>query len=105
MKKNLFAIIALFIAISTSAFTNIKTFESDLVWFQVDAYTGEATSPLSGVKGDEPPVTCPPGQYHCAAAISISQGEVTQNSNGTFRINSGVDITDQQTMDASRSKN
>lgn len=105
MKKKIFAIVAIMIAVGSSAFTKIKRDQSDLVWFQVDAYSAEAINSSNGVRGDNPPITCPSGSLHCASALSISEGEVNPNSNGTFTIANGVDITDANTMNDTRNKN
>lgn len=105
MKKNFFAVIAIIIAVSTSAFTMIKRDVSDLVWFEVDASTGMAISPSDGVQGDNPPISCPSGADHCATALKISQGEVNNNGDGTFTIASGVNITSPTYYDDTRSKN
>lgn len=106
MKKKFMAIVAVIIAISASAFTVIKKTSSDLVWFEVNGNSGSALNGVSGgVQGDEPPINCPNGSKFCSTALSISDGEVIDNGDGTYGIASGVDITSSAYFDQRRMKN
>lgn len=105
MKKISFLpLLALLFAVAASAFTVVHQQNSDLVWFEVDPSTGEALNQNSGgLQGSEPPISCPDGSFYCARALSLEQGEVVDNMDGTFGIATGVDIT--QHYNAQRQKN
>ncbi len=106
MKKNFLAIVAVTLAIATTAFTKAKKLDSDLVWFEVHATAGTALNSVDGGRqGDNPPMSCPTGNKYCSAALSISQGEVVDNNDGTFGITSGVDISDPGYFNQRRTKN
>ncbi len=106
MKKRFLAIAAVVIAISASAFTVIKKTSSDLVWFEVNATSGSALNGATGgLQGDDPAINCPTGSKFCSTALSISDGEVVDNEDGTYGIASGVDITSSAYFDQRRMKN
>lgn len=88
-------IIAFVIAIGTSAFIKVQQLDSDLVWFKIDPQTGQPLNASSGgMLSDTDPFSCDVTQTQvCSVALSISQGEVTQNS-GTYGIAPGVDPLD-----------
>jgi|SRR6476620_6927487 len=98
-------LLALVLAFAASAFTTVQTLDSDLVWFPVNS-SGQALNSMSGGRqGDNPPINCPGGLTYCATALSISQGEVVNNGDGTFGVASGVDITSSSTYEQRRNKN
>ena len=97
--------IALVVALSLSAFTKAKQMDSDLVWFEVNS-SGQALHPTDGgVQGDSSPFGCSTGTLKCATALSISQNEVQENMDGSYRIASGVDITSSSYYNAREFKN
>ncbi len=93
MKKQLFGVLAIVVAISASAFTHIKAKPaSDLVWFEVNA-SGNPLHPALGEQGDNPPAAynCSTGSTRCARAYSIQEGEVTLNPDGiTYTLNTSA---------------
>ncbi|RXK60668.1 hypothetical protein ESA94_09395 [Lacibacter luteus] len=92
MKKYVLGFSAVVLAAVMVAFTQpvTRNYDSDLVWFAVDA-NGNATNPTNGTMGDEPPISCPGSLTPCARALSISQGEVSLNSGSStvYHINTG----------------
>ena len=104
MKKYSFLpILALVLGIAASAFTVSENQNSDLVWFEVDQQGQAINSSTGGTEGVNPPMNCPGGSLLCARALSISQGEVVDNHDGTYGIATGVDISFD--YDDSREKN
>gem|GEM_PF-2234629 len=105
MKKYVLGFSAVVLAAVMVAFTQpvTRNYDSDLVWFAVDA-NGDPINPMNGTRGDEPPNDCPGTSIPCARALSISQGEVSLNtgSSTVYHINSGYST--QSDYDAHREK-
>jgi hypothetical protein len=103
IKKHLFSIAAVVLAIAFSAFTkpaetsSNEYFSPVLIWFQVDAM-GNAINSANGQSGTNP-FGCSGSPTLCARALTYdsanpSASEVTLNGDGvTYTIKSGVNIT------------
>ena len=103
--KNGLPALAAVVAISLSAFTSINEAQtqrvSDLVWFEVNP-DGTAVNPTHGIQSETAPSQCQGGQVLCASALSIAEGQVVENQDGTYSIEDGVDIADDSQMSVSK---
>jgi hypothetical protein len=96
MKKYLFGIFAVAIAIGFSAFTspkntNLQEFE---VWYEVHPSTGVALAPEAGQQSE---FGCSGESVLCARSLTFnsnpSLSEVIDNLDDTYTIKQGIDIT------------
>ena len=84
-------LLALAVAIATSAFTKAKQLDAEKVWFKLDLATGQPVNASSGgLQSDTDPFTCSSSGEPCSISLSVNS-QVVDNHNGTYGIATGVD--------------